>query len=300
MSPLAPTQPMVELSVAELRLITEHFAGMTLPGFVPVAPDDTDARAVLHGLQERGVVAVTAELSDADWTSVTAAPVVMAFVMMSATDLVFESRGWDDLGITDHFAALTSDGVAHVVQRQTEGAEPVLSIGRGPLDELWGALMSGVPTYEVEHQASGSATIGMVESQALVSAWQQPDRRVVDAVVSELHLTTEAAELFRGLAQPARRGFRLKVHSAGAGLVFAGNWVGTANGWLRMSAGMRRDADGARSGAPVTAQTLTDEGTVTAIAETREQLGNDLLGLIAGLVRGRIDAAQDNGGATNG
>jgi hypothetical protein len=111
-----------------------------------------------------------------------------------------------------------------------------------------------------------------------------------------MHISVEAAELFRGLAEPPRRGFRLKVFTAAAGIVFAGNWVGASNGWLRMSAGVGSDPT-----QDITAQRLTDGGTVTAIAETREQLGSDVLGLIAGLVRGRADRAHTStGGTTNG
>ena len=60
-------------------------------------------------------------------------------------------------------------------------------------------------------------------------------------------------------------------------------WFGTANGWLRMSVELRSDARGQE----VTPELITDAGTVTVTAQTQDEIGTELLGLIAGLIKER-------------
>jgi len=319
-------EPAIHLTVGELRLIRDHIPGLVLPAFIGTAPvDDEDgAMAALAALQRRRILGPIASLDDDEWVRNLPGVLVLAFIVHGAADLAFQSHSWGDDGATDHSTVVSGHGAAHITVRRPAGDTDVdrhrVTIRVSSLAAIWPMMMSVVPDLPVTKAAAGAATITMAASQALVAALRSGDARLVGAVVMEMHLPPDAVEVFRGLSGPLLGGYRLKVFSAGGGVVFAGNWFGTSRGWLRMRAGttrpaarttaramrpaagttaraMRPSARPPRPAAGTTAQGIVDGGTVTVVAERPDDLANDVLGLVAGLVRDRAAAAAGVGAA---
>jgi hypothetical protein len=270
-----------DLTVDELRAIRQHLPGLTLPSFLPEGePSPSEVEALLEG----GVLVRRPSADAQSWTDDLDAPFLLTLALQNAGSIVVQVHAWNAEDTTAHSTVIERGAASHLTMRASRVGDGSSIRLRGTvLDQAWSTLADLVPVLDIDVPAQGSTTISAVASQALVDAIQRGDARVLDALVSELHLAAGAVDLFRGLAEPVRHGFRVQAFTADRGPVFMANWFGTRRGWLRMSAGL----EAAARGSDVTPELITDAGTVTVTAQTDEDIRTDLLGLIAGLIRER-------------
>ncbi|GAA3334438.1 hypothetical protein HP467_01455 [Curtobacterium albidum] len=270
-----------DLTVDELRTVREHLPGLVLPAFVPSgAPEQQSTEALV----ERGVLTRQPDAGAETWADDLDAPFLLVLALQNAGSIVIQVTAWDAEATWAHSTVIGGDAASHLTVRSERTGDGSGAHLRGSvLDQAWSALVGLIPSLEVTDPARGSTTVSTVASQALVDAIQHGDARVLDAVVAELHVPSDAVGLFRGLAEPVQHGFRVKAFTVDRGPVFMADWFGTRRGWLRMSIGLSSDAPG--SG--VTPERITDAGTVTVSAQTDEEIRTELLGLVAGVIRDR-------------
>lgn len=279
----APSTDVVdwELSIDELRAVREHLPGLVLPSFVP---DGAPAEVPVDPLLERGLLAREPVAGGASWADALDRSFLLTLALQNAASIVVQVSAWHPGGAIAHSTVIEKSAASHLTVRASTGEHDGRATVQGTvIDQAWSRLAGLIPHLEVVRQIRGSATISTVASQAVVDAAARRDPAVLAAVVDELHVPADAVELVRGLAHPAQHGFRVKAFTAELGAVFVADWFGTANGWLRMSVELRSDARGQE----VTPELITDAGTVTVTAQTQDEIGTELLGLIAGLIKER-------------
>ncbi|MFL0390598.1 hypothetical protein [Curtobacterium sp. 179-B 9B NHS] len=270
-----------DLTVDELRTVREHLPGLVLPSFVPSGAQDQQGTGALV---ERGVLTRQPDADAESWSDDLDAPFLLTLALQNAGSIVIQVSAWAPDTTWAHSTVIGGDAASHLTVQGARSGDGSRAHLRGTvLDQAWSSLVELIPSLEVTDPARGTTTVSTVASQALVDAIQRGDARVLDAVVDELHVPTDAVGLFRGLAEPVQHGFRVKAFTADRGPVFVADWFGTRRGWLRMSVGI----DAGARGSEVTPELLTDAGTVTVTAQTDQEIRTDLLGLVAGLIRDR-------------
>lgn len=274
-----------ELSLDELRLLRDHIPGLVLPSFIQTVPAK-DEDAAFASLRDRELIGDPAVPSEADWTETIAPAVKFALALQMTGDFVFQINAWSPNQTTAHSSTVTK-GVASGLTALTTTTQPdslpttdvVLTLE--PVATLATSLAKLIPSTDGMPVApSGNpVTVGLVESRALVAAIRTGDSRMIDAVAAELH-SPGAQEALRPLAGPAIAGFRVKVFTPSGGCVYSGDWFLGTTGWLKISVAASPDPSGS-----VTAQSITDTGTVTISAVTAESIEIELLSLVAEGVR---------------
>ena len=269
-----------DLSLDELRAVRDHLPGLVLPSFVP----EGTSVGVVDALLAQGVLASVPDADAESWSDDLAAPFLLSLALQNAGSIVIQVSAWTPTSTTAHSTVIQAAAASHLtVWTGADHGDGRARVRGTVLDLAWQTLASLVPELEVTDRVRGATTVSTVASQALVDAIKGRDARVLDAVVTELHVPADAVPLFRGLAEPVRQGFRVKAFTLDGGPVFAGNWFGTSHGWLRMSVGL----DAAARTGEVTPELITDAGTVTVTAQTDEDICTELLSLVAGLIRDR-------------
>lgn len=278
-----PTTEVLEwdLSLDGLRAVREHLPGLVLPAFVPAGAPADD---VVDDLVERGILTAVPATGATSWSDDLDGPFLLSLALQNAGSIVIQVAAWTPTAVTGHSSVIQAGAASHLtVQTGADHGAGTARVRGTILDLAWQTLAALVPELEVSDRVRGTTTVSTVASQAIVDAITGGDPRVLDAVVRELRVPTEAVALFRGLAEPVRHGFRVKAFTLDGGPVFAGNWFGTSRGWLRMSVGL----DPAARTGEVTPEHITDAGTVTVTAQTDEEIRTELLSLVAGLIRDR-------------
>ena len=267
-----------DLSLDELRAVRDHLPGLVLPSFVP----EGTSVGVVDALLAQGVLASVPDADAESWSDDLAAPFLLSLALQNAGSIVIQVSAWTPTSTTAHSTVIQAAAASHLtVWTGADHGDGRARVRGTVLDLAWQTLASLVPELEVTDRVRGTTTVSTVASQAIVDAIKGRDAQVLDAVVKELHVPADAVPLFRGLAEPVRQGFRVKAFTLDGGPVFAGNWFGTSQGWLRMSVGL----DAAARTGEVTPERITDAGTVTVTAQTDEDICTELLSLVAGLIR---------------
>jgi hypothetical protein len=274
-----------ELTLDELRLLRDRIPGLVLPSFIqPVPPDDEDA--AFASLRAGGLVGDTTVSCEADWTGTIAPAVTYALALQMMGDFVLQIDGWSPNQVTAHSSTVTR-GVASGLTAVATTTQPdplpstVVALTLAPVANLSKSLADLIPSTEGMSAApSGKpVTVGLVESRALVAAIRAGDPRVIGAVAAEIH-SPGAQEALGPLAGPLTSGFRAKVFTPSGGCVYSGDWFLGTTGWLKISVAASPDPSGS-----VTAESVTDTGTVTITAVTAESIEIQLLNLVSEGVR---------------
>ncbi|HEY8911830.1 hypothetical protein [Lacisediminihabitans sp.] len=275
-----------ELTLDELSLLREHIPGLVLPSFIQsnAVPDEGAAFAAMR---KRELVGEATIASEVDWTATIAPAVKLALALQMSGDFIFQVTAWTDTEVTAHSSTVTggvASGLTAASARQNAQA-PLAPAGivltLAPVAVLSKSLAELLPSTAGAPVApsSGPLTVGLVESRALVAAIRAGDPRVIDAVAADIH-AADAQTVFSQLAGPITAGFRVKVFTLSGGCVYSGDWFLGANGWLKISV-----AASPAPNASVTAQSVTDGGSVTISAVTAKSIEVELLSLVSEGVR---------------
>jgi hypothetical protein len=289
------------LTLPEVQLLRDHLPGLSLPAFVPAAAleDSEDEAAspavVLAALQSRQLLDDEATLADDDWSKRMPSVLLLALSLQMTGRLVFQVQAWRPGaagGLLDTLlnnTTVTDTLCAGMTVRASTGADvPEAELTVAPVSGLYPTLAELLPPEPTEHGrpagtvSTGAASLGLVESRALIAAIRAGDERVVASITADFH-AEGARDVLQDLSGAMGTGYRIKAFSSvgAGGALFARDWFRGPRGWLKLSVAVPPPEPGA---AAPTAQAVTDEGRVTIRRTDADGIRQDLLGLVAGII----------------
>lgn len=287
----------VNLSLDELLLVQTRVTGLVLPNLVRAAETPTATaekpapsphdEQTLTGLLAHHLGDPTTTLAEQDWTARVSPELLAPLALQMSGEIVFRISAWSPTERTEHSSTVTDgacSGLTVVTPRPAgpQGAQVVVTLST--IDQLWSQLAAVIPKVVSEPTpvrgpagARVSATLGLVESRAMIAAIRSGDRRVAEALTAEFRAGA-ARELLTGLAGPVETGFRVKAFTPVGGCAYSRDWFHGENGWLTLALSSPSD------GLP-TAELLLESGTLRVTRVSAADIRIDLLGVVAAIIR---------------